>query len=319
MPIPIANRKSKIANLAPPLSSSRQLCNNNGFAAAERPDNTKPAATGFLRGNVSMGPTNVALVKLLQADQALRAAQGRLDSASRSVRVQERRIAELSEKLKLTQQQLREQQARGGELDLDMKTRDARIEKLRTQQQDSKNHKEYQAFLTEINTEKIDKGKLEEEWLKVMEGVEILQKEVKTFHEQVDAEKKAHEHTKHQLSGKLSQLQAEVDRLKPIRDEAARATPPTGLNAFERLADRYEGEAMAALGKPDRRREEYICNSCNMSLVADIYNRLHSRDELVICPNCRRMLYIPDELPPELAINTKPPRKAVTASTEADE
>ena len=55
-----------------------------------------------------MGPTNVALVKLYQADQALRAAQGRLDSASRSVRVQERRIAELNEKLKLTQQQLRE-------------------------------------------------------------------------------------------------------------------------------------------------------------------------------------------------------------------
>jgi uncharacterized protein YbaR (Trm112 family) len=42
-----------------------------------------------------------------------------------------------------------------------------------------------------------------------------------------------------------------------------------------------------------------------MSLVADIYNRLHSRDEMVICPNCRRMLYIPDELPPELALNTK--------------
>jgi predicted nucleic acid-binding Zn-ribbon protein len=266
-----------------------------------------------------MGPTNVALVKLYQADQALRAAQGRLDSASRSVRVQERRIAELNEKLKLTQQQLREQQSKAGNLDLDMKSRDARIEKLRTQQQNSHNHKEYQAFLTEINTEKIDKGKVEEEWLKVQEGVEKLQAEVKALAQQLETDTKACEATKVQLGGRLAELQAEVDRLRPIREEAAAGVPAKARDSFERLADRHEGEAMGSIGKPDRRREEYICNSCNMSLVADIYNRLHSRDEMVVCPNCRRMLYIPDELPPELALNTKPPRKPVAASTEAEE
>src|SRR5512138_2994683 len=102
-----------------------------------------------------MSPTNVALVKLFQADQALRAAQNRLDGASHSVRVQERRIAELNERLRLAQAQLRENQARAAELDLDVKTREAHIDKLRQQQQNAKNHKEYQAFLTEISTEKI--------------------------------------------------------------------------------------------------------------------------------------------------------------------
>jgi len=33
-----------------------------------------------------MGPTNVALVKLYQSDQALREAQERLDAASKNVR-----------------------------------------------------------------------------------------------------------------------------------------------------------------------------------------------------------------------------------------
>src|SRR5207249_4899061 len=97
-------------------------------------------------------------VKLFQADQALREAQGRLESASRSVRIQERRVHDLSENLKLNQSKLREQQAKAGELELDAKSRDAHIDKLRTQQQNSKNHKEYQAFLSEINTHKIDKA-----------------------------------------------------------------------------------------------------------------------------------------------------------------
>ncbi len=60
---------------------------------------------------------------------------------------------------------------------------------------------------------------------------------------------------------------------------------------------------MSALAKPDRRREEYACSACNMDLVTDVYNKLHTRDELVFCPSCRRMLYIPDDLPIELAVN----------------
>ena len=58
-----------------------------------------------------------------------------------------------------------------------------------------------------------------------------------------------------------------------------------------------------------RRREEYVCTSCNMDLVADVYNRLHTRDDLVFCPSCRRILYIPEDLPPEAAVHRKKPAK----------
>lgn len=256
-----------------------------------------------------MGPTNVALVNLFRTDQQLREAQARLDSASRSVRMQERRIGEITEKLKLAQAQLRDQQAKSGQLDLEVRSRDARIEKLRTQQQNATNHKEYQAFLTEINTEKLDKGKIEEQLLKVMEDVEKTQAQVKDLTASLESEQKRYADTQAQLGGKLSELQAEVDQLKPAREAAAKALPAKAVDAFDRLAERFEGEAMGALGKPDRRREEYICGACNMSVVPDIYNRLHSRDEMVFCPNCRRLLFIPDELPPELAINKPKERK----------
>src|SRR2546430_7541960 len=41
----------------------------------------------------------------------------------------------------------------------------------------------------------------------------------------------------------------------------------------------------------------------------EVYNRLHTRDELVFCPSCRRILYIPTELPPELAVHKPKERK----------
>jgi predicted nucleic acid-binding Zn-ribbon protein len=122
-----------------------------------------------------MGPTNVALVKLFQADQTLREVQGRLEATTKNVRVQDRRVRDLNEKIRSTSAHLKEQQAHAHNLDLDLKTRDAHIEKLRAQQQEAKNNKEYQAFLVEINTAKVDRNKVEEDALKVLTEVEKLQ------------------------------------------------------------------------------------------------------------------------------------------------
>jgi predicted nucleic acid-binding Zn-ribbon protein len=255
-----------------------------------------------------MGPTNVALVKLFQADQQLRAARERLDAAAKNVRVQERRVNDLLTKQKAAQSSHKELAAKAANLDLDLRTRDAKIEKLRTQQQTAKNNKEYQAFLIEINTAKVDKGKVEEETMKVMEQVDKANAEVENFTTQLEGERKKLAEMAAQIDSTLKELQSEVDALKPARDVAASALPPKVLAEFDRLADRFDGEALAALAKPDRRREEYLCTACNMDLVTDVYNKLHSRDELVFCPSCRRMLYIPEDLPPEAAINTKAAR-----------
>jgi uncharacterized protein len=258
-----------------------------------------------------MGPTNVALVKLFQADQRLRAAKDRLDAAAKNVRVQERRVNDLIAKQQAAHTRHRELSAKAGTLDLDLRSRDAKIEKLRTQQQSAKNNKEYQAFLIEINTAKVDKGKVEEETMKVMEQVDKASAESAALVTQLESERKRLTELAEQIDDTLKQLQSEVDALKPAREAAASALPAKVIAEFDRLADRFDGEALAAIAKPDRRREEYLCTACNMDLVTDIYNKLHSRDELVFCPSCRRLLYIPEDLPPEAAINTKPAKPEV--------
>lgn len=260
-----------------------------------------------------MGPTNIALVKLLRADAALRDATERYDTANKTVKLQERRLADLAEKLKVAQASHMEFAAKAGNFELDVKTRDARIDKLRTQQQNASNNKEYQVFLTEINTEKVDKGKSEDEQLKAMELAEKFATEVKAFQGQIDEEAAKHLLTKEQLGGRLAELQVDIDALRPQREEAAAGVSAKAREMFERLVERYEGEAMAPISRPKPRREEYVCTACNMDLVVDLYNRLHTRDEMVFCPSCRRLLYIPDDLPPELAVNKKKPQKEVKA------
>lgn len=265
-----------------------------------------------------MGPTNEALVKLFHADQKCRLAQSRYDAASRDVRIQERKVIALQEKLDATSSTLREHQAKSGTTDLDIKAREIHIEKLREQQQTTKNNKEYQAFLIQINTEKVDKSKSEDELLYLMGAVENLQAEAQQLVTQIETETQKLTAMREKITEKLATIKAEIDRLTPTYEAAAAEVPPTAVIVYKKLADRFEGEAMAPIEKPNNRVEEYACGACNMSMMVDIYNRLHTRDELMYCPSCRRLLYIPDDLPPEQAINQrKKPKK--TAAERAEE
>lgn len=252
-----------------------------------------------------MGPTNIALVKLYKADMALREAQSRLDAATKNVRIQERRTNDLQAKMEAAQARLKQGQARSANLELDLKTRDEHIEKLRTQQQNARNNKEYQSFLVEINTQKLDRNKVEEQTMKALEEVERTSAELQSLSAQRDAEGTRLQTMKGEIGEQIAALQAEVDSLRPARDEAAEQVPPRATNMFERLSERFEGEALAALDRTHPKREEYVCTACNMDLVTDVYNRLHTRDELITCPSCGRLLYIPEDLTTEKAVNKK--------------
>jgi predicted nucleic acid-binding Zn-ribbon protein len=252
-----------------------------------------------------MGPTNLSLVKLYRADQAMRDAQQRLDAVTKNVRVQEIRVNNLAEQLKLATAKHKDLQVKSANLDLDLRSRDAHIEKLRTQQQTTHNAKEYQTFLVEINTQKIEKAKVEEQAMAVMEQTETAGKEAAALTELIATERTKLADLKTQIGGEITKLQAEIQALKGPREAIAETLPPKARTAFDRLADHHEGEALSALLKPDRRREEYVCSVCMMDLVTDVYNKLHTRDDLVFCPSCRRILYIPDELPPEMAVHKK--------------
>jgi len=256
-----------------------------------------------------MGPTNDALVRLFNADQALRQAQAKYDRAARDVRLQEKKLVDLQMRLSAARQKLKETQAHSSNVELEIKSRESRIDKLRVQQQTAKNHKEYQTFLIEINTAKVDRGHIEEDLLKLMELLETHQADVVQLQALIDAETQKLQTLKDNNIERLAVLSAEIDALRPVRDEVAAHVPSQALAAFERLAGHFDGESMAAIQKPDPRDEDIICGSCNMSLMVDIYNRLFSRDDLVFCPSCHRILYIPHDLPVGTPAKDKEPKK----------
>ncbi|MGC4033332.1 MAG: C4-type zinc ribbon domain-containing protein [Tepidisphaeraceae bacterium] len=255
-----------------------------------------------------MGPTNQALVKLFAADTQLREAQARLDSATRNVRLQKKKVEDLAAKHATAKTEHTRLGARSAELNLEIQSREQKIEHLREQQNGAQTNREYQAFLVQINTHKVDKGKFEEEALVVMEQLEKQGGEAQILAKQQETEQGKLDTMAAQIDDRVKELTIEIDALRPARDEAATAVPDKALTVYNRLADRYDGEAIEAIDKPHPKREEYIAMTCNIDLTVDVYNRLHSRDDLTFCPQCGRILYIPQELTVEKAVH-KPKAK----------
>lgn len=243
-----------------------------------------------------MQPTTLALLRLFRADQALREAVAHLDSITKEVRTQESRNAATRERLTAAQARLKELQARSANHELDLKMREEHIEKLRNRQQTAANNKEYQALLVEINTAKVDRAKIEEATIKLMEQVETATAEVSRLTTTLEADSAKLAELQARVGDKAAAAKAEVDRLRPERDAAAAALKPELVVQFDRLAERFDGEAMAAIDKPNPREEEYLCLGCNITLVTNVFNQLKTRDDVVTCPSCRRILYIPDTL-----------------------
>lgn len=257
-----------------------------------------------------MGPTTVALLRYFRADQAYIQARQRLESATQSVRIQQGKVNTLTAELDALQRKSLETEAKAREHELEIKSRDERIELLRTRQQNATNPKEYQALIVEINTQKLDKGKTEEQALSLMELAETQAKANAELKARVETETAKFKAMSAEIDTKVRELTAELEALRGPRDEVAKDVPPGALTIYRRMADRFDGEAMAAIEKPDPRDIEYLCTGCNTYLVPDIYNRLmSSRDEIVTCPSCQRILYVPDEMTPEMALSKKMPRE----------
>ncbi len=252
-----------------------------------------------------MGPTNLALLRYYQADQAFRTAQSKLDSVTRNARQQDIKVKQLAADKQSGHARAIELEAKSKELELEVKAREDRIELLRERQNNSQNQKEYQALIIEINTQKVDKAKLEEQTLVSMEAAEAQKKSLADVTTRLDLEEKRLAEMKSKIDDQVQTLTAELETFRGPLVAAEKDVRPQLLDLYRRAAEKYEGEGLAAIDRPDPREEEYLCTGCHTYLIADTYNRLRNRDEACMCKKCGRLLYISEDFTPDKAIKQK--------------
>lgn len=241
-----------------------------------------------------MGATLNVLRELQDIELQIVDVRRQIERKAKQVTETERRLAELRKALESEHQQMLQAQREADLMDLDLKARGAHVLKLRDQLNSSRTNKEYAATLAQLNTERADTAKLEGAALEQMERVEKLRTAVREREEgerklqgQLEALRQAHTETGQYFAERLAKLTEQ-------RDTIAARLDPRDRTLFARTSERFNGEAMAKLVRVHPRRDEFCCDGCNMSVSAERFNSLRTRDEVQTCSSCGRILYIED-------------------------
>ena len=246
--------------------------------------------------SICMGQMLAAMLNLQSMERDLAQVRRRLKSRENAVMIQQRKIDQRREEWNVLHESILAQRVRADELSMDLKAKEERVSKLRSSLNTARTNKQYAAILTQMNTIKADNARIEDEALRMMQQIE----QVETDAENVQAEIEVEEH---RLAAIRRSSEAEIERLNKMfsdlsskRDRAAEAVPRESLTTFNRVAERYDGEAMAQIKVQGRKAPySYVCAGCYMALNAEHANALRVRDEIRTCNNCGRILFISAE------------------------
>jgi predicted nucleic acid-binding Zn-ribbon protein len=238
-----------------------------------------------------------ALLKLNRVDGQLRGLRRRLDAAERYFNAQSRQHDEIRQRQTELETRKRGVEARVANLETGGAAVDEQLEKFRADLNAAVNNKQYSAVLTEMNTVKLERGKIDDAILERLDEVEQIDQELEEVRKQVDERRKVCEVARTQLEERRTDVGERLAELEAERDLAAADVPGEALGVFEEMARNYDGEAVAAVEEIDRRNREYACEACSMHIPFEQVAVLTaSADQLVRCTACGRILYMQDEV-----------------------
>jgi len=242
-----------------------------------------------------MGPVLSGLTRLQSVENRLRVAKNKLARCRRNVIIQENQIRTLTSSLEAKKEEILLTKVQSDRLELELKTRDEAISRLRASLNTAKTNKEYAAVLTQLNTTKADNSKIETQVLDLMKDIEVDEAESKKIEEQIKEQKKLLEQKRTEAEQLSVKYEAEINQIQSEWDEAASQVPAESLEIFKRVADTYDGEALAKVEEQGAKATAYSCGGCFMSITPESVNLLMTKDDIIRCPNCTRILVLGSE------------------------
>ncbi len=167
----------------------------------------------------------------------------------------------------------------------DLEYQGSQRKKLEAKLYEVKTNKEYSAALSEIEGSKVEKNRIEEEILGLMELQERLGREVV----EGDARLRPHEAEARvqeaAATEEMRALEVDLEGARSERKTAARDVPRDVLAQYGRLLKVRGGLAVALVGSNG------ICSGCRVTLTPQRFNEVRQSSQIFVCENCGRFLY----------------------------
>ncbi len=236
------------------------------------------------------------LYKVFQVEKQIRGLKSRLTSAERFLAEQDKQLAQIDAKKANIDGLLRQAVVAGKGAEGEMARLDARMDVIKKQMDTAQTNKEYKAFLTEHNTLKVERDKHETQALESMGRADEYRRQSAEFDAQRAEREKMRGVASADRDARGAEIKGRVDELTAERATLAADVPPDVMVTFDKLLNSRGEEAMAVIEEQDRKRHEFNCASCMMSVTIEAVSALLSSGKLTRCTSCGCVLFVDKEL-----------------------
>ena len=199
-----------------------------------------------------------------------------------------RELEETRQRIEILSNSIKEKDLRKKIVEGEIRTDDEVVKRWEGRLKEIKSSREYQALMREISLTKKDISEKEDIVLQLIEEIEKGDAELKTLQEDYDNSFKIWNSENTGLIEKIEELRNKIKNNDSKRSEILKTLSGSLIQKYERIRIQRDGIAIAEA-------KNYVCCGCNMNIPPQIYNQVLKRENIVSCPHCQRILYVPEE------------------------
>jgi len=147
-----------------------------------------------------------------------------------------------------------------------------------------KTNKEYQALLKEIQTGKEHNSQREEEIIRMLDEIDQLKTDYAAMVERAHKERKEIEEEQVKVGEQMVVVEQNITQWHRNKEGIVKELDPELVKRYTTLKERRNGIAVVLV------RNEG-CQGCYVNIPPQLYNEVKKNKEIIMCPNCQRILY----------------------------
>lgn len=231
-----------------------------------------------------MQPELEQLLILQNRDQKIKQIRAEVKTVPQQRAQLEAHLAASAAGLEAAKLKSRQLEVERKKLELDVGTRTESINRLKTQQYETRKNEEFRAMGNEIERYEKEISTIEDQELELMEQGDKLKADLAVENKKVTGARESVARQIADLEEKAKALEERFEDLTKERVEIAARIDEDVLNRFERLFASKGDAAVVAL-------EHEVCTGCHMKITPQTAHRVKGGREIVSCEQCGRILY----------------------------
>ena len=172
------------------------------------------------------------------------------------------------------------------ELDSEVKTQEAAIQKFRTLQLEVKKNDEYRALTHQIEQAEASIATLEEKEIELLLEIDTEQEAFEAAKAEIDARIEVQKRSIAQLQERENNLKASLEEARGALNDARTGVDPDYLQHYDRVRKLSKRPPYVA------RVENHVCSGCHLRVSNEVAQVIRDPNEPHFCDQCGRLVYL---------------------------